>query len=320
MVDDADTCHTDNISANGDLDCFRFDTPGNGIYAVKVDFTPFAGGTDVDLGIELYDAEGELLDTLTSGQGNFFQMLPRLDEGRHYIVIKDQGQNDFDSASHYEVCVESVAVDEIYANDTATAATAMTYDSGSRTFSADGAIAYAGDEDWYALPVSNLGTLGLKVLNVQFDDAVDDSLVFNYQLGLQDDGDNSLLSHTFVSGSTAYSAQILSGGGDHLLVVKAAEGQKNTVQAPYTVSVEVLDIDDPPEIQGDGNNTLGTADALTSGVAADGKIAFRGDEDWYRIDVDTSTPKILEIFLDTSAAGRVEHYLSLMRDVLPCDQ
>jgi len=314
VVDDADTCQTDNISAIGDLDCFRFDTPGNGIYAVKVDFTPFAGGTDVDLGIELYDADGELLDTLTSGQGNFFQMLPRLDEGRHYIVIKDQGQNDFDSASHYEVCVESVAVDEIYANDTAAAATAMTYDSGSRTFSADGAVAYAGDEDWYALPVSNLGTVGLKVLNVHFDDAVDDSLVFNYQLGLQDDGDNSLLSHTFVSGSSAYSAQIMSGSGDHLLVVKAAEGQKNTVQAPYTVSVEVLDIDDPPEIQGDGNNTLGTADALTSGVAADGKIAFRGDEDWYRIDVDTSTPKILEIFLDTSAAGRVEHYLSLMRD------
>jgi len=112
----------------------------------------------------------------------------------------------------------------------------------------------------------------------------------------------------------------MSGGGDHLLVVKAAEDQKNTAQAPYTVSVEVLDIDDPPEIQGDGNNTLGTADALTSGVAADGKIAFRGDEDWYRIDVDTSTPKILEILLDTSAAGRVEHYLSLMRDVLPCDQ
>ena len=314
VVDDADTCQTDNISAIGDLDCFRFDTPGNGIYAVKVDFTPFAGGTDVDLGIELYDADGELLDTLTSGQGNFFQMLPGLDEGRHYIVIKDQGQDDFDSASHYEVCVESVAVDEIYTNDTAAAAAAMTYDSGTRTFSAEGAIAYAGDEDWYALPVSNLGTVGLKVLNVHFDDAADDSLVFNYQLGLQDDGENSLLSHTFVSRSSAYSAQIMSGSGDHLLVVKAAEVQKSTVQAPYTVSVEVLDIDDPPEIQGDGNNTLGTADALTSGVAADGKIAFRGDEDWYRIDVDTSTPKILEIFLETSAAGRVEHYLSLMRD------
>ena len=148
----------------------------------------------------------------------------------------------------------------------------------------------------------------------------DSCVYFNYQLGLQDDGDNSLLSQTFVSGSSAYAAQIMSGSGDHLLVVKAAEGQKNTARAPYTVSVEVLDIDDPPEIQGDGNNTLGTADALTSGVAADGKIAFRGDEDWYRIDVDTSTPKILEIFLDTSVAGRVEHYLSLMRDVLPCDQ
>ncbi len=183
-----------------------------------------------------------------------------------------------------------------------------------RTFSADGAIAYAGDEDWYALPISSLGTVGLKVLNVRFDDGGDDALVFDYQLDLQDDGDNALLSRMFVSGSTAYSTQIMSGSGDHLLVVKAAENQKNTVQAPYTVSVEVMDIDDPPEIQTDGNNTLGTADALTSGVAANGKIAFRGDEDWYSISIDTSTPKVLEIFLDTAAAGRVEYYLSLMRD------
>ena len=314
VVDDADTCQTDRIGSIGDLDCFRFDTPDSGIYAVKVDFTPFAGGTDVDLGIELYDAEGELLDSLTSGQGNFFQMLPRLDEGTHYVVIKDQGQNDFDSASHYEVCVESVAVDEIYANDTMATASSMAYNDATRTFSTDGAIAYAGDEDWYALPVGSLGTVGLKVLNVRFDDAGDDELVFDYQLDLKDAGDNSLLSRTFVSGSAAYSTQIMSGSGDHLLVVKAAESQKNTAQAPYTVSVEVLDIDDPPEVQTDGNNTLGTADALTSGVATNGKIAFRGDEDWYRIDIDTSTPKVLELFLDTAAAGRVEYYLSLMRD------
>jgi hypothetical protein len=108
--------------------------------------------------------------------------------------------------------------------------------------------------------------------------------------------------------------QIVSGTGDHLLLVKAADDQKNPVQAPYTVSVEVLDVDDPAESQGDGNDSLGTADELTSGVAIDGKVAFRGDEDWYRIDVDTTTPKVLEIFLDTAAAGRVEHYLSLMRD------
>ena len=118
------------------------------------------------------------------------------------------------------------------------------------------------------------------MLNVRFDDAGDDGLVFDYQLDLKDAGDNSLLSRTFVSGSSAYSTQIMAGSGDHLLVVKAAENQKNTVQAPYTVSVEVLDIDDPPEVQTDGNNTLGTADTLTSGVTANGKIAFLGHEDW----------------------------------------
>jgi hypothetical protein len=314
VVDDPGTCQTDNIGAIGDLDCFRFDTPGSGIYAVKVNFMPFAGGTDVDLGLDLYDADGELLETLTTGQGNLFQMLPYLGAGRHYIVIEDQGHNDFDNASHFEVCVESVAVDEIQQNDSASDASAMNFDSGAQTFSADGVIAYADDQDWYAVPVASLTTTGFKVLNIRFDDAADDALVFNYQVSLQDAGQNALFSHNFVSGSSAYMTQIVSGTGDHLLLVKAADDQRNTVQAPYTVSVEVLDIDDPAESQGDGNNSLGTADELTSGVAIDGKVAFRGDEDWYRIDVDTSTPKVLEIFLDTAAAGRVEHYLSLMRD------
>jgi hypothetical protein len=313
-VDDPGTCQTDNIGAIGDLDCFRFDTPGSGIYAVKVNFMPFAGGTDVDLGLELYDGDGELLESLTSGQGNLFQMLPYLNEGRHYIVIKDQGHNDFDSASHFEVCVESVTVDEVYQNDSASEASAMTFESGTQTFSANGVIAYADDRDWYAVPVGSLTTTGFKVLNVRFDDAGDDSLVFNYQVSLQDAGQNALFSHNFVSGSSEYMSQIISGTGDHLLMVKAADDQKNTVPAPYTVSIEVLDIDDPAEIQSDGNNTLATADGLASGASVDGKISFRGDEDWYQIDVDTSTPKVLEIFLDTTAAGRIEHYLSLMRD------
>jgi hypothetical protein len=314
VVDDATSCQTDNIGSIGDLDCFQFDTSNSGIYAVKVNFSPFAGGTDVDLGIELYDGDGTLLDTLTSGQGNFYQMLPRLDQGRHYIVVKDQGHNDFDSASHYEVCVESVAVDEVYTNDTAAAASEMTYDSSARAFSAVGSIAYADDEDWYRLPIGSLDTVGLKVINVSFDDAGDETLVFNYQLDLQDASDNSLLSRSFISGSSTYLTQIMAGTGDHLLVVKTAQDQKNTEPAPYTVSIEVQDIYDLPEVQGDGNNTHGAADVLTSGVATTGKIAFRGDEDWYRIDVDTSTPKVLEIFLDTANAGRIEHYLSLMRD------
>jgi hypothetical protein len=57
-----------------------------------------------------------------------------------------------------------------------------------------------------------------------------------------------------------------------------------------------------------------TCDSGIRTFSAIGVIAYAGDEDWYCIDVDTSTAKILEIFLDTCAAGRVEHYLSLMRD------
>jgi hypothetical protein len=315
-VDDSNTCQTDDIGAIGDLDCFQFDTPNNGIYTVKVDFTPFAGGTNVELGVELYDADGVRIESLTGVQGNSLQMLPYLEAGRHYVLVKDQGNDDFDTASHYNICVESVAVDEALENDTTATATTMAYDAGTQTFSANGYIAYTGDEDWYALPLNNISTSGMKVLNVRFDDGAGDPIVFKYQLAMQDEGNSPLLSHNFNSGSSAYMTQIKAGQGDHLLVVKAADDQKNTVQAPYTVSVEVQDIDDSAETQGDGNDTLAAADSLSSGVAVDGKVAFRGDEDWYRIDVDTSTPKVLEVTLDTASAAQVEYYLSLMRDVV----
>ncbi|NNL74961.1 MAG: hypothetical protein HKO68_01350, partial [Desulfobacterales bacterium] len=184
-VDDPNTCQIDHIGAIGDLDCFLFDTPSSGIYAVKVDFSPFAGGTDVNLGVELYDADGVRVESLTGAQNNSLQMLPYLDAGRHYVLVKDQGHDDFDTASYYNICVDSVAGDEAFENDSAATATAMAYESSTRTFSASGSVAYTGDEDWYALPLSGLSTSGLKVLNVRFDDAAGDPIVFNYQLALQ---------------------------------------------------------------------------------------------------------------------------------------
>ena len=77
VVDDANTCQTDNIGSIGDLDCFQFDTPDSGIYAVKVDFMPFAGDTEVDLGIELYDGDrpipitdhGKVIEELFTASG-----------------------------------------------------------------------------------------------------------------------------------------------------------------------------------------------------------------------------------------------------------
>ena len=313
-IDDSSACLDDTIGSVGDVDCFRFDVAANGIHAVKFGFTPFAGGTNVRLVAELYDSDGERIDSVIGGLSTEFQLLNYLETGPHYVVVKDQGQDDFDSASSYNICVDTVPVDEVLTNDSAADAAAMQYDSGTQTYSAEGAIAYAGDQDWYALPIGSQGTTGLKVLNVEFDDSIAPGLVFTYRISLQDGQGTTLFSHDFNSGSSAYRTQVLAGTGDHALSVLAADEKGRIVQAPYEVSVTVADIDDPPETTDDGNDTSAAADSLTSGVPVTGKISYRGDSDWYRIEVDTSEPRILEVFMDTAAACNVEHYLALMRD------
>jgi len=313
-VDDPSACLTETIGSVGDVDCFQFDAAANGIHSVKFGFTPFAGGTNVRLVAELYDSDGQRIDLVNGGQSREFQILSYLEAGPHYVLVKDQGQDDFDSASSYSICVETVAVDEVLTNDSAADAAAMQFDAGNQIYSATGALSYAGDQDWYALPIGSQGTTGLKVLNVEFDDNVAQGVAFKYRLSLQDGQGTTLFSHDFNSGSSAYRTQVLAGPGDHALVVKAADQADRMVQAPYEVSVTVADIDDPPETATDGNDDANTADSLTSGVAVTGKVSYRGDSDWYRIEVDTSTPKILEVFMETAGASNVEHYLSLMRD------
>jgi hypothetical protein len=67
-----------------------------------------------------------------------------------------------------------------------------------------------------------------------------------------------------------------------------------------------------------GNDTIYTADVLLSGNACQGKIGYRGDEDWYSITLDdTSKPQVLEVFLDTNSQPTyVDYYLSIMRDTV----
>ncbi len=54
-VDDAASFHEGSIGTVGDIDCYTFDAAADGVYAVTVDYTPFAGGTDVDPTIERAD-------------------------------------------------------------------------------------------------------------------------------------------------------------------------------------------------------------------------------------------------------------------------
>ena len=329
LVDDAASCQTDEIGSVGDIDVYSFSVDNAGAYAVDIQFNPFGDGTDVELSIDLYDSDGVLIADLDRVQSHSYNLLPYLVPGQYFVVINDFGRDDFDPASTYTICVTSTVSEEANENDTAGLAQEMAYDSATQTYTVSGSLDYAADEDWYRLPLDEIATVGFKVLQVTFDDG-DGITGFNYQFDLSDDVPTSLVSHQFSAGSAAYCTQVKAGTGEHLIKVSTAEGGDIVRQYPYTVTVQVMDIDDPAETvqkidpdSGDtiyGNDTITTADALAptadpAGATA-GKIGYRGDVDWYSVAItDPTIPHILEVYLDTDGqASLVEYYVSVMRD------
>jgi len=328
-VDDADSCETDTIGYIGDVDCFRFTVADNGVYDVQVAFSPFAGGTDVALSIELYDSQGTQVAALSQSQRLAYHIISYLEAGDYYVLVDDYGKDDFDTASTYTICVSSVETSEAQENDSRSHAAVMAYDDATQTFSADGSIDYLGDQDWYHIPLNDIDTSGFKILQVAFDD-LDPAVQFSYQLDLEDQDRTLRLSHTFTGGAAAYVAQIKAGPGDHYLSVKSVGAQNVIQNAPFQVAITVLDIDDPAETvmvtdpdSGEtlvGNNTIETAVMLAPtsepANATAGKISFRGDVDWYYVVIpEPSTPGILELFLDTDGEpSLVEYCVSFIRD------
>jgi hypothetical protein len=323
VMDDNNGCQNDRIDAIGDIDIFRFTAIDNGVYAVNVDFSPFAGGTDVELSIDLYNSDGELIQSLSKQQGHNYLLVPYLTAGLYYVLVDDYGRDDFDTSSPYQICITSVSSQENNENDTINNATDMEYTPSSQTFTITGAIEYAADKDWYNVPLDTIVTNGFKVLHITFDDG-DQNTQFNYRIHIEDSGNEALLDHNYTGGSTAYQTQIKSGAGDHYIMIQSADNQIFSENAPYTVSVQVLDVEDPAEMavkaNGIGNDTIETADVLIPSAhpndITEAKIGYRGDEDWYEVAItNTTAPQVLEVFLDTdSQASLVDYYLSIMRD------
>ena len=327
ICDDPESCHTDFIDSIGDVDCYRFDAPEDGIYAISVDFSPFPGGSDVALSIDLYDLNGILRETLSLPQQENYQLLPYLEAGKYYVLIDDYGRDDFDTASSYRICVASVSSHEENEDDAMENAAPMAYEPSTYTYSVTGSLDYSEDRDWYRLSLEDIDAVGFKVLSISLDDMDEGIKNFTYQINCQDSERRVLLSHNYPGGSSAYRNQIRAGEGDHYLTIQAAPGHLIAQSAPYRVSVQVLDIIDIAEeivkytdpntgVPATGNDRIDTADILVSGHTSQGKIGYRGDEDWYAITLDdTSKPQILEVFLDTGSQPTcVDYYLSIMRD------
>ncbi len=121
----------------------------------------------VNLGIELYDDDGELLYQFKGPRPHdlSYTVIAHLLPGSYYVVIDDQGRNDTDAANYY-ICVNSATVDEMTANDTM--ATAATATEGAEGFNFDGSLEYLQDQDWYRLEVPAAFGTATQNLIIQF--------------------------------------------------------------------------------------------------------------------------------------------------------
>lgn len=317
-IDDETSCQEDYISTVGDTDCYTFDVAQEGVYVTKVDFNRFNGGSTVNLAVELYDVDGNQLSRLTQGQGDQYYLQHHFEVGTYFLMVEDQGQDDSDAASSFQVCVESLTSGEAGDNDTSLDAQLLTATE-PNVYEIEGSLDYDGDEDWYRIPTSDMNTSGLKILHVSFEDD-EAANRYQYLVELQSEDGAGLLSHTYTAGTGEYLTQIKAGDGDHFLRILASPQQDAYQSAAYSATITVVDVDDPAETAGEGdergNDTIAAADDLTLGSDTPGKISFRGDDDWYEIEIGAdqlTAPQVLSVYLNAipedGQDSHVEYYL-----------
>lgn len=309
LVDDPDSTVIEKIDYIGDKDCYAFMISQEGVYAVSIDYDPFVGGTNVRPAAQLYGPDGELIDSSINIPGNGFNILaylvPSIDP--YHVVVEDTGNDDFDQSSLYSINVISVEAGESFENDTQIEATLMT-DTG-QIYSVSGALDYTassesenhvGDKDWYSLPVDDINVAGIKVLNVTMTDQ-DTVQDLTYRISLMEESGDVLFAHDYTGGTSAYHCQVMAGTGEHYFLVQAANNERIQESAAYNINVEVTGVLDPAEV-GDGNNTESFATNIISGDSVEGKIAYRGDVDWYKVEVPTDSSNVLEVSLNSTAS------------------
>ncbi len=314
-VDDPTACHTDTIGMIGDVDCFTFETTAAGIYSVHTDFD-FYNTTPVRLDIKLYDDSGTLVHATSLSQATQFHFSVYLEQGTHYLAVQDQGRDDSDPSATYEVCVTSVTAGEILIDDTFADARAMALDLSfpHPKYDTLASIEYQQDQDWYLVPIPAATGGNFQTMKLTFNDTVPDSLNAHFQISVQDNSGTLIISHEYPNGANGYTVQFRVDPGDMVIGIKPTDATNVPQALEYSLTAEVLTIDDPPENAGDGNDSISTADVLSPPYAAvEGKIGFRGDNDWYRITIDNSvSAQIFSIDFSAQAMSDVEYCLDIM--------
>lgn len=310
----------ENIGYIGDVDCFQFKVERSGIYDLRLSFKPSSGNNDMDLSVKLFNAEGALIESRAGLVNNACHIRTCLSgpDAVYYVVVEESGNNAFSTSSYYQISAQSVAVAEALGNDRKEQALLLTPTPGIRAFQGMGALDYtssnvgpdhSGDMDWYRMDIGTQNdSEPLQALNIVFNNnSINEKIA--YRIRVEDETGATLFSLDLKGTETVYRNRIKAGRGAHYLMVGTPEKSVFSQSAVYNFSVQFADIDDFIEENG-GNDSKNRATSLLPGEMKKGKIAFKGDVDWYRLDWRAASSRILELFLK-SDASQVDYVVEL---------
>ncbi|SMF63007.1 hypothetical protein SAMN02745866_04060 [Alteromonadaceae bacterium Bs31] len=308
-------CHTDSIGTVGDVDVGQFSLSNSGVYEISADFSAFAGGTAVDLKLSLFDNEGTLIRSMGQTENSVYRLVESLPAGSFYVLVHDQGKDDFDTASPFDLCLSSVASAEVSTDDNQQNATNL---AGNGHFEITGSIDYAGDQDWSSIN-SGATPPSLQVLQIEFDPSDANGCDSWFLMEVMDSNDVVLFSKEYSTETGPRTAHIrVESSGEHFVRVSGINEDvcslDGTVGMAYSATVDSVNVLDDAEL-GEGNNTINTAIELdeTTNTETEALLSYIGDNDWYRITLpsDNAQDRILEIFIETDSETPLEYYVTV---------
>lgn len=250
-------------------DWFRIDV-ATGLFLMNIDLSEVA---KVDSLFEIYDTNGYKLkeaDMGGVGEGESLKGFGVRGPVTYFLRLRAKTRSG-NAGSPYEILTELIPYQgrqEFEPNDLRGDATPFD----NETIS--GAVAPAGDADWYRLPIVNEGKILLRA-NVSGVEALD------LELKLADALGNTLLT---VDNLGRGQPEVMSGlgvtKGDYHLIVSEKSGKKADPRASYTLTRALV-----PFVAGlefEVNDTTATAQTLKIDEGVDGYVGWRGDVDVYQ--------------------------------------